>query len=61
MIIPDILGYKVEEAVELLINLGYTPVIKESFGKKIIEDGVKRVLRQTVNDNREIELIISLF
>lgn|GEM_PF-7010362 len=61
MIIPDVLGYLVEEAVDILINTGYTPVIQESYGKRIIEAGVKRVLRQTVKDNGEIELVISLF
>ena len=61
MIIPDVLGYVLEEAVEILINSGHTPFLRESFGKRIIEDGVKRVLRQTVKDNGEIELIISFF
>ncbi len=61
MKIPDVLGYLIEDAVDALVAAGFKPVILESYGKKVIEAGTARVIRQRAISNEEIELIISLF
>lgn len=61
MKIPDVLGCFVDDAVEALESKGYRVSIIESYGKRTIEDGKPRVLRQQEIKDGVIELIISFF
>ncbi len=61
MKIPDVLGYLADEAVDALMAAGFKPVILESYGKKTIEGGTARVIRQRLVSKEEVELTISLF
>lgn len=61
MIIPDVLGHFADDAVEVLKSKGFTVVLVESLGKRAIQAGKPRVLRQLQKMDGVIELIISFF
>ncbi|SDK46643.1 PASTA domain-containing protein [Natronincola ferrireducens] len=60
-IIPDLLGYRIEDALALINTNSFKINIQESKGKKWNEQGQARVIRLKQLTKDEIELIISYF
>ncbi|MCD5410146.1 MAG: PASTA domain-containing protein, partial [Clostridiales bacterium] len=60
-IASDVIGYSLEEALFLLEKEGFYVIVKESLGKKLIEHGETRVIKQGPVVKNHIEVIISYF
>ncbi|AKL95445.1 hypothetical protein CACET_c19970 [Clostridium aceticum] len=60
-ILPDVLGYKLEEAMFLLESKSFEVLVKESIFKVQNQEGRARVIRSRKLSDAEIELIISYF
>ncbi len=59
--IPDLVGYPINEAVELLKNTNIEATIIESYGKNMDQTEDARVIRQRNITANQVELIISFF
>lgn len=59
--IPDVLGYRVEDALAVLDSNLFKVVIKESLSKKNNKQGEARVLKLKSLSDYEVEIIISYF
>ncbi|AOY77285.1 PASTA domain-containing protein [Clostridium formicaceticum] len=59
--LPDVLGYKIEDAILLLESNAFKINVKESIAKTCVEEGCARVIRSKRVSQDEIELIISYF
>lgn len=58
--IPDVVGYRLDEALRKLGNINKEIVVKETFGKKSMKSDEVRVVRQRV-DEEQLQLIIAYF
>jgi len=59
--IPDIVGYRLESALNILNEYNYEIIIKETFGKKSIKSDDIRIVRQTILKGNTLQLIIAYF
>ncbi|MGV8146382.1 MAG: hypothetical protein ACLKAK_01870 [Alkaliphilus sp.] len=59
--ISSILGYNLEEALNILHKEDFCVTVKKSFGKKLLECGKPRVIKQESISENQIELVISYF
>ncbi|MCC5909832.1 MAG: PASTA domain-containing protein [Clostridiaceae bacterium] len=59
--IPDVLGYKLEDALIVLKEQKLHVTTRESISHKCEKQGEIRVIRQNKLHNNEIELILSYF
>jgi len=60
-IASDVIGHSLEEALFSLEKEGFYVTVKESLGKKMIEHGKPRVIKQGPVVKNHIQLIISYF
>jgi len=58
---PDVLGYTLEEAINVLNLHSLKWIIKESLGKTNNKEGITRIIKTKVEKKDIIELIISYF
>ncbi len=58
--IPDVVGYKLEEALSMLGAVDEEVVVVKTFGKKQLKSDEARIIRQKICNNK-IQLIISYF
>lgn len=59
--IPDVLGYRAEDALAILNSNSFKVVIKESISKKSNRQGDTRVIQLKKLTDDEVEMIISYF
>lgn len=58
---PDLIGYKLEEALHILNKHNFEIVIRETFGKKDVKTDYARVVRQKTYKNNILQLVIAYF
>lgn len=59
--IPDVLGYRAEDALAVLNSNSFMVTIKESVSKKSDKQGDTRIIRLRRLTDDEVEIIISYF
>lgn len=59
--IPDVLGYKLEDALLVLNSNFYDVIIKETISKKSNKEGEARVVQLRSSTENKVEIIISYF
>lgn len=59
--IPELVGCKLELALNILNGYNNKVVIKETFGKKGVKSDEIRIVRQTVLKDQTLQLIIAYF
>lgn len=59
--IPDLLGYRLEDAYNILQGSSQEIITEETFGKKSVKSDNIRIVRQTLSHDNKLKLIIAYF